>query len=476
MAWAPSSPSAASPPLHLFDKGYNLASAAFVGSLRSYEPTHRRRDTAQSRNDGSMSSRSVASCSTARSTSSRKSMPPHLTGETHSELADGKNRLTILVPTALSPRLTRLTCMDVHASTAARQALEAEDVGGWVHLEAKSKRAPLARHAPQRSIPKLSSNSALGGMQFARDSGLTQATGIGRPLSCIRYGRPSTGRRSLRTRPATRLALSTSSLAQLRTRSTLTTRARPAAALDRDPYRQLRLHVGPAAAALFMALLAARYLLSRCRISGEAREHAIARQPAARVIISHLCAVPRLPCSADCRFESNWRVPADGITTDAFQAFVASAPTERSSRLSSPEHSSPEGSPRPRRPRRAHSPRTPLQAPQPPSEASEKHGAFTPAVLAILRESTVRTQAAQLGSARMSARSRAPTEHTTVRSASPRRTAATALDAPAESARTSDDALPQEHALSAACLQALRAERLGRRIVAGIRTPSVGAE
>ena len=44
MAWAPCSPSAASPPLHLFDKGYNLASAAFVGSLRSYEPTQRQRD------------------------------------------------------------------------------------------------------------------------------------------------------------------------------------------------------------------------------------------------------------------------------------------------------------------------------------------------------------------------------------------------------------------------------------------------
>ena len=55
--------------------------------------------------------------------------------------------------------------------------------------------------------------------------------------------------------------------------------------------------------------------------------------------------------------------------------------------------------------------------------------------------------------------------------------AARDLNAPPESSRTSDDALPQEHALSAACLQALRAERLGRRIVAGMdRKPSMGAE
>ena len=132
------------------------------------------------------------------------------------------------------------------------------------------------RHAPQRSIPSAWSNSDLGGTQFGRDSGLVQAIGIGRPLSCIRYGRPSTARRSLRMRPNTRLELSKSSLVQPRTRPALTTHSRPAKALERDPYHQVRLRVGPVAAALFMALLAlfiallaARYLLSgACRLTG----------------------------------------------------------------------------------------------------------------------------------------------------------------------------------------------------------------
>ena len=112
MAWAPCSPSAASPPLHLFDKGYNLASAAFVGSLRSYEPTQRQRDTAQPRNDGSMSSRSAASCGTARSTSSRKSMPPHLTGETHSELTSGSKRIRPLSQPSPPSDLHGRACID----------------------------------------------------------------------------------------------------------------------------------------------------------------------------------------------------------------------------------------------------------------------------------------------------------------------------------------------------------------------------